>query len=406
MRHQDALAFIHEQAEHMTHMVMEFSAINSGSYHVEGLGRMAQALRDHFQWLNAEEEILDLQPLQKVGSDGELSAVPLGQALRWRKRPDAPVQIFLGGHYDTVFDRDHPFQTPEFLDTNTLRGPGVADLKGGLVVMLKALEALERSEEASQIGWEVLLNPDEEIGSPGSDPLLKEAAGRNHLGLIYEPSLPDGTLVCERKGSGNFTLVVRGKAAHAGREHHLGRNAIVRLADAITRIDGLNGQQAELTVNPGIIEGGSALNTVPDLAMLRFNIRVASMEQQYWVQEQLEHVLEALRKDYPHDEFALHGGFTRPPKRYSEQDRPLWEAVQRCGEMLNIPIQSRATGGCCDGNNMAAYGLSNIDTLGVRGAHIHSDQEYVLLDSLSERAKLSALLLLQLASGEITLPAT
>ena len=403
MQYDDALAFIDSQYEHMKQLVHDWSAINSGSLHLAGLKQMRSALKDNFLWLNAEMEELELCPMAVINAKGEEEYQTLGNALRIRKRPDAPLQVFLCGHYDTVFGKDHHFQKPVVIDANTINGPGVADLKGGLVVMLKALETLERSEYAYHIGWEVLLNPDEEIGSPGSDALLKEAATRNHIGLIYEPSLPDGTLVSDRKGSGNFTIVVRGKAAHAGREHHLGRNAIVALSDAVLQVNALNGSQAGVTVNPGIIEGGNALNVVPDLGILRFNVRVSSAAERDWMESSLQNIMESLRKSYTQEySFTLYGGFTRPPKTVTERDHSLWHAVTSSADMLGLTINHAPSGGCCDGNNLAAYGLSNIDTLGVRGGNIHSDKEYILLDSLKERAKLSALILLRLASGEIT----
>jgi glutamate carboxypeptidase len=404
MLHTDALSFIDSQFEHMKQLTYDWSAINSGSLHVEGLARMLSALRDNFLWLDGEMEELELPPMTSINAKGEVELRPLGKALRIRKRPNAPIRIFLCGHYDTVFGKDHTFQTPVLVDSNTIRGPGVADLKGGLVVMLKALEALESSPYAENIGWEVLLNPDEEIGSPSSDALLREAAARNHIGLIYEPSLPDGTLVRDRKGSGNFTLVVHGKAAHAGREHHVGRNAVVALADATMRINALNGQQTSVTVNPAMLEGGGALNVVPDLAILRFNVRVGTPEERSWVETSLSHILDALNENYGTDYcFTLHGGFTRPPKTVTARDAMLWDAVTSSAAMLGVSIKTSPSGGCCDGNNLAAYGLSNIDTLGVRGGNIHSDQEYILLDSLTERAKLSALVMLRIAAGEIAI---
>lgn len=402
MGHFETLSFIDSQSEHMKQLVYDWSAINSGSLHLEGLAKMREVLKDNFLWLNGKIEEIELSPLAIINAKGHEEYQPLGKALRIRKHPAAKLQVFLCGHYDTVFGRNHSFQAPILVDSNTINGPGVADLKGGLVVMLKALEALERSEYAGQIGWEVLLNPDEEISSVGSDILLKEAASRNHIGLIYEPSLPDGTLVSDRKGSGNFTLVVRGTAAHAGREHHLGRNAIVAAADATVRLNAMNGQQDGVTLNAGVVEGGNALNVVPDLAILRFNVRVATSHEKDWVELSLQNILRGLQKNYADGySFKLYGGFTRPPKTVTERDRLLWDAVTSSATLLGMDIKRSASGGCCDGNNLAAYGLSNIDTLGVRGGHIHSDKEYILLDSLAERAKLSALLLLRLASREI-----
>lgn len=364
---------------------------------------MAAILSDNFSWLGGEMERVALPPLSKVLDNGKMAEIPLGKALRIRKRLGAPLQVLLAGHMDTVFAADDPFQVPEFLEGGRLRGPGVADLKGGLVVMLKALEALERSPWAEKIGWEVLINPDEEIGSPGSATLFAEAAGRCALGLVYEPSLPDGTLVASRKGSGNFTVVVRGRAAHAGREFDKGRNAVALLAEITAALHGLNGRMPGVTLNVARIRGGEALNVVPDAATLGFNVRMKAAEEQNWIKERIKEITQLFRD---RDGFVveLHGGFTRPPKPVNESMAALQEMLASCGQMLGIPIGWQDTGGCCDGNNLAAAGLPNIDTLGVRGGNIHSDKEYVLLDSLVERAQLSALLLMRLASGDIVLP--
>ncbi len=385
----------------MMQLTYDWSAINSGSYNVSGLQKMASVLADNFLWLGGQEERLALPPLRKLQDNGEMAEIPQGEALRIRKRPHAPVQILLAGHMDTVFGEDHPFQLPEFVEgKNALRGPGVADLKGGLVVMLKALETLEKSPWAEQIGWEVLINPDEEIGSIGSAPLFIEAAVRCHLGLVYEPSLPDGALVGERKGSGNFTVLVRGKAAHAGRDFATGRNAVALLAEITTALHELNDQKSGVTVNCARIRGGAALNVVPDIASLGFNVRVQSEDEKQWLAHRIEEKIESFRI---RDGFSvqMEGSFTRPPKPTSAGMRRMQEMLVSCGDMLGQAITFRDSGGACDGNNLAAAGLPNIDTLGVRGGNIHSDQEYMLLDSLVERARLSALLLMRLASGEL-----
>ena len=397
------LDWIESQHVAMVSLVEQWSSINSGSYNLPGLAHMLAALSASFAVLGGKEERIALAPMKAVNKQGDAFDQPQGQALRIRKRPDAPLQVFLCGHMDTVFGADHPFQTVRRIDDNTLNGPGAADLKGGLVIMLHALHALEQSPYASQIGWEILLNPDEEIGSTGSAPLLAEAAKRNHLGLIYEPSFADGTIVSKRKGTGNFTAVIRGRAAHAGRDFHLGRNAIALMGEYITALYALNGKHEGITVNPGIIEGGKAVNIVPDLAILKFNIRMASHAEQEWVTQELERLTAefSVREGFS---FALHGGFTRPPKPVTDGVQKLFDYVQDCGKQLGQNIKWQPSGGCCDGNNLIAHGLPNLDTLGVRGGEIHSDREFVLLDSLTERAKLSALLLMRLASGELAWP--
>ncbi len=397
---QALMDWIADQQQTMLARTIALAEVNSGSFNVAGVNRVGQMLIEAARPLHAEVRVLPVPAFEAVADDAQVVQRPLGDAVRLRKHPQAPIQVYLSGHLDTVFAADHPFQQVRQVDGGILHGPGVADLKGGLVVMLTALEALERSDMAGLIGWEVLLNPDEEIGSQSSAPLIEEAARRCHFGLIYEPSFPNGDLAGSRKGSGNFSLVARGRAAHAGREHHLGRNAIRALCDAVAGIDALNGRRPGVTFNPGFIHGGGAVNVVPDTAMARFNVRLSEAQDSAWCMSQIEAVLEPIRH---RDGIAveLHGGFTRPPKLLSDRNLALFELARECGAELGLELQWQATGGCCDGNNLAAAGVPNIDTLGVRGGSIHSDQEFMHIDSLSERAQLSALLLLRLADGAL-----
>ncbi|MBA4503013.1 hydrolase [Marinobacterium marinum] len=393
------LAWLDAQHEPMLESTLALAEINSGTLNHEGVDRVGEALIRLCQPLGGEVDVIPVAPYRHLNAKGELESFPLGKAIRVRKRPEAEVQVFLGGHMDTVFAVDHPFQQVSWLDEDTVNGPGVADLKGGLVVMLNALMALERSPWANQIGWEILFNPDEEIGSPSSAELIAEAAKRVHLGMIYEPSFPDGNLAGERKGSGNFSVVVRGKAAHAGREHHLGRNAIRAMADFIAALDDLNGQREGVTINPGFIEGGGAVNIVPDLCVSRFNIRLEQEDDEHWCQQHLDRLLAELNSREGIS-IELHGGFGRKPKKLSEANRRLFELARDCGAELGMQIAWLPTGGCCDGNNLAAAGIPNIDTLGVRGGKIHSSAEYMHVSSLTERAKLSALILMKLATSQ------
>lgn len=394
------LDWIDQRRSELADQLVDLAEINSGSHNLDGLERMLLALRRLFDPLGGETRLLDLAPTTRILDDGECKDVPLGRALSIRKRPDAPLRIFLCGHMDTVFPSDHAFQRVARPGGGRLHGPGVADLKGGLLVMRTALEALERSAGAERLGWEVLINPDEEIGSPGSATLLEQCAARNHVGLVYEPSLPDGTLAGARKGSGNFSLVFHGRAAHAGREHHLGRNAIRALADFVGAVDDLNGARPGLTINPAFVHGGGPTNVVPDRAVLRMNIRVAEPDDRVWCEERLQAlVVELDGREGFHVE--LHGGFTRAPKPMTPAIRAVFALVADCGELLGQTIAWQTTGGCCDGNNLAAAGLPNVDTLGVIGGNIHSVDEYMEIDSLVTRSKLSACLLSRLAQGDI-----
>ena len=400
---QAVLDWIDSQNEHMIFLTESWSRINSGSYNIDGVRAMRVALTDHFSWLEGEQEVVPMSPLVTVDAKGQEQAIPIAEALTIRKRPEAPIQVLLVGHMDTVYGLDHPFQQPNFVSETILNGPGVADLKGGLVVMLKALEAFERSPYADRLGWQVVLNPDEEIGSISSDPLLKKACEGKRLGLIYEPALADGSLAGERKGSGNFSMVVRGRSAHAGRNPQDGRNAIVAAAELAQALFALNGKRPGVTLNPAKIEGGSAMNVVPDLAVLRFNVRIQQASDEAWIISEMDRLIDALGR---RDGFSAtrHGFFTRRPKPMSPENKQVFDLVLSCGRDLGLEIGIKPSGGCCDGNNLWQHGLPNVDTLGVRGANIHSSDEIVYLDSLAERAKLSALLLMRLAAGE-NLPA-
>jgi len=393
--------WIDSQAQRMIELAEHWANINSASDNLHGLEQMAAALVDTFSPLGGHLKLIDLPPRDTIDSTGHAVQKPLGRALSIIKRPHARLRVFLGIHMDTVFGLDQPFQTTQRLDAGTLQGPGVADAKSGIVVMLIALEALERSEVADLIGWEVLINPDEELGSPGSTPLLVQCARRNHLGLVFEPTLADGSLAGERKGSGNFAVVVRGRSAHAGREFHLGQNAITAMAHLITELDALNGRFEGLTVNVAQVEGGRALNTVPNLAICRFNVRYVDSRHEAIMQSELEQIVRQL-EERNGVRAEWHGSFIAPPKPVDAQALRLLEHVADCGRDLGVDITWRSTGGVCDGNRLSAAGLTNVDSMGPCGGHIHSPTEYLLIDSLTERAKLTALLLMKLASDPMT----
>ncbi|MEN8820481.1 MAG: hydrolase, partial [Abyssibacter sp.] len=366
--HQQALDTLAERTETMRQQTADLASINSGSFNADGVNAVADALTGLFQPIADTVERVPIAPLRQLADNGEFVDRPMGDALVIRKRPHARRRVLLAGHLDTVFPSDSSFQSVRIED-DRLHGPGVADLKGGLVVMQHALSTLEQSPDAEHIGWTVVLNPDEEIGSMGSAALLDREARAHHVGMIYEPSLPSGNLVAARKGSGNFQIRVRGRAAHAGREHHLGRNAIRALADATVAIDNLNGQRNGVTINVGQVVGGGPVNIVPDLAILRLNVRLQRPEDQQWMLDHLTAIVDEIN-GRDGIEASLHGRFTRPPKVRTPALESLIGEISTCRDLLGMDFAWEDTGGCCDGNNLAAAGLANVDNLGVVGAHI------------------------------------
>lgn len=378
---------------------IEWSNINSGSRNSGGLAEMLDRLEASAETLAAQVDRIPTRASTTVADDGVLQAHAHADALKITARPDAPIQIVLTGHYDTVFAADSPFQTVTTRVDGSLNGPGIADMKGGISVMLAALEAFETHPQRDGVGWTVLLSPDEEIGSPASAPLLADLGARGHIGMTYEPALADGTLAGARKGSGNFHLVVSGKSAHAGRAFDEGANAVAGAAILAARLHALNGRRDGVTVNVAKISGGGPLNVVADKAVVRFNVRVPDAAAADWITAAVHEI--ASDAPFPGLTLQLHGGMTRAPKPMDASQTALFEAVRDTGALLGQSIAWKPSGGVCEGNNLHAAGLPNIDTLGVLGGDIHSDQEFAWPDSFVERAQLSALILCKIASGEI-----
>lgn len=385
------------QAAMLAH-VQAWSAVNSGTRNLDGLAAQAALLAQAFAVLPGTIRLEAPAPVETITADGRVQPLAHGHHLVVSVRPEAPRRYLLTGHMDTVFPVDHPFQHQVWADEQTLVGPGVADMKGGIAVMLAALTAFEASPVAASVGYDVLINSDEETGSLSSAPLIARLAAGKAAALTYEPSaLPDGTLAGARAGSGNYSAIVTGRSAHAGRNPDEGRNALVAAADLALRLKALH--RAGLSVNPARIDGGSANNVVPDKAVLRWNIRPATQGDAQGFAAALGEAVEAVERAH---EVAIHvhGGISRPPKPLDAPAQALFALVRECGAALGQTIGWKDTGGVCDGNNIAALGVPVVDTMGVRGGAIHSDQEFLIVPSLAEHAALSALVLHRLSGGE------
>jgi glutamate carboxypeptidase len=381
-------------AEPMLAQVEAWAAVNSGSRNLSGLATMAGLLADAFAALPGRVELVPPDPVEIVDADGSVRGIEHGAHLLLTVRPDAPVQLLFTGHYDTVFAADHPFQALQWMADGRLNGPGVADMKGGIALMLAALKAVEATLAADRIGYQALIDSDEEVGSPSSAALIGRCARGKAAAFTYEPALPDGTLAGARGGSGNFSIVVTGRSAHAGRNPEEGRNALLAAADLALRLESAIGPG--LSVNPAKIEGGGPNNVVPDRTVLRVNFRPATPDDEARARAHLDSAvaLVAAQRDVS---IHVHGGFGRPPKPLDPAAERLFGLVRDCGADLGLGIAWKATGGVCDGNNIAACGVPVVDTMGARGGAIHSAEEYLIPESLPERAMLSTLAILRLA---------
>jgi glutamate carboxypeptidase len=371
-----ATEWINAQQAELIQQVLAWSNINSGSRNVPGLNSAAETIYAGFQ--ATEPEFSEL-----LGPDKKDS----GPIAIFRKRNRAAQQVLFFGHLDTVYSPEHPLQRALLAANGRVLGPGVCDMKGGLAIMLCGLSAFERFVPSKNFGWTIIINSDEEIGSPVSTELFESEAGKHRFGLGFEPALEDGSLASTRKGSGTFTFKARGKAAHSGRNPGAGRNALVPLAQFILACQRLNAERPSVFLNPAIVSAGDATNVVPDLATCQLNVRTMSREDEDWVQQEMENLRVSLQ-DGDRYRTELTGQFTAPPKMLTPEISWLITLAQRAATEIGIELDAKPTGGTCDGNRLAQYGLPNLDNLGARGGAIHSENEFMIPESLVERSRL------------------
>jgi len=374
---------------------LAWAEINSGTGNLAGLAEVAALLADGFAALPGELRLVDPGPVERIDAAGNAVEVANGQHLVLSVRPQAARRVLLTGHMDTVFAADHPFQSCRWLDDETVNGPGTADMKGGLALMLAGLAAFEDS--APSLGYDVLINSDEETGSLSSAALIAGLARGKLAALTYEPALPDGAMARARPGSGNFAAVVRGRAAHAGRNPQDGRNALVAASDLALRLAAA--RHDGLSVNPARIDGGGPNNMVPALAVLHFNLRPRDPVAQAGAETLLARLIAEVEGAHG-VAIHLHGCFNRPPKPVDTGAERLFALVGNAASDLGEPLAWRDSGGVCDGNNIAACGVPVLDTLGALGGAIHSPDEFLLASSLGRRARLTALVLHRIDRGD------
>ncbi|MEW4564491.1 hydrolase [Bremerella sp. JC770] len=393
---QTILSRVQSRRDEMLSRLMRWAAINSGTSNLAGLGLLSGQVLEQLHTISDDTQAIAASPQTVVDPHGQLQQRSIGDVLLGIRRADAPRQAILSIHLDTVYPADSPFQQVKH-EGEFLYGPGVADAKGGLIVLLEALKAFEEYVDATgktSLGWTVILNSDEEIGSPASREVFSNHCPGADFGLLFEPCLPNGSLVGQRKGSGNFEIVARGQAAHAGREFDKGRNAIVAAAQVTQKLHALNGRWKDTTINVAKIDGGGPTNVVPDTAVVRFNVRYPDADVEQAFDEALDRIVQEADDGIT---LQRYGGFFAPPKPMTPKYESLLKTVQANGRTLGLDLTWQSTGGVCDGNRLAALGVPNIDTMGVRGGNIHSPQEYMHCDSLVTRTQLTFLTLVTLA---------
>ncbi len=308
-------------------------------------------------------------------------------------RFDAPHRgrpILILGHYDTVYPLGTLARTPFRVRGGRAMGPGVIDMKSGIVMALAAVEALRAARMPLVAPVVCLFTSDEETGSHYSRATIERFARQARAALVLEPAAGTaGKLKTARKGTGEIELIVHGKSAHAGLNPEEGVNAIHELALQIERLRGLNNPASGTTVNTGVVEGGSRSNVIPSHARALIDLRVSRREHA----APLERRIRSLRPVLPGAKLEILGGFSRPPMERTPAVAALFSHAQSLGDLLGMRLEEATVGGGSDGNFTAALGVPTLDGLGGVGAGAHSPGEFLFVGSLAERTALLALLL-------------
>ncbi|WP_192869505.1 M20 family metallopeptidase [Lentibacillus sediminis] len=380
----DVLDFLKDKQDDMVSLLKEIVEIESPSMDKECNDQMADKMALLFSNLTSGKS--ECIPNQTRGNHLRVT---------WGKGSD---QILVLGHVDTVWRKGDLQRIPFKIEDGKAFGPGVYDMKGGLIQGIYALHALE--ELRKDVGCKVvfLLNSDEEIGSRTSRELIEEEARKSKCVLVLEPYISSrGALKTSRKGGGKFNIDVRGVSSHAGSEPEKGKNAIIELSRQMLYLNSLNNHQSGTTINVGIVKGGTKTNVVPDRADATVGFRVKSQEEA----DRIAALISGLKPYMQGVSIEVTGGLTRPPMEENEHTRRIFKMAQSIAkEKLHVDLQSQATGGGSDGNFTSSLSPT-IDGLGAVGGGAHALHEHLIIDEMPKRSALVAYLIEELSHQEV-----
>ena len=372
------LSYLQQQREAMVELLQRLVLIESSSDDPAALHQVLAILA-----VELKSAGMSVRRLPGRASGGLL------YARRLPRRARSPFQLLIG-HCDTVWPAGTLGTMPVHTESGGLYGPGVFDMKAGLVQMIYALRALGELSLAARASCKVVINSDEEIGSPDSTPLIRSLARRAERAFILEPAFgKSGKLKTARKAVGNFTMRIKGRAAHAGVSPDKGASAILELSHQVQRLFALNDAPRGITVNVGTIAGGTRSNVIAAEVRASIDVRVRTLEDAKAVES-------AIRSLTPvNTETTLHvdGGFDHPPMEPSERNQALWRLAHETGQRLGLELEQAAVGGASDGNTTSQY-TATLDGLGAVGDGAHAAHEYVELYRLVERAALLVLIVM------------
>lgn len=366
--------YLRRDLEPMLELIEKLVNIDSGSTCKTGVDKIGEILIDEYKQLDLSIEIKENEEF--------------GNNIVIKHKDALKPEILLIAHMDTVFPIGTAAERPFTIKDGLAFGPGVADMKASQVTLLYAMKYLYEKNDAALKNVIIILNSDEEIGSPTSRELIEEISKEVKYALVMEPARKDGSIVSSRRGGGRYTLHVHGRAAHSGVAPEEGRSAIEELAYKTIKLNHLTDHEQGISVSVGIVEGGDAVNMIPDSATGYVDVRVESDEQSLEIAKQIETICSV--PDVPGTTIDLEGGITRPPMELDDKNQKLLEIVKEVGSSFGLKVTDSHTGGGSDASFPSHLGVATIDGVGPIGGKLHNEGEYLEIDSLTERCFLLA----------------
>ena len=360
--------------------------IDCGSYTPDGVNRVADLVAEALGELDARVDRVGHAP-----ADGQRQ---LGDLVIGRITGEGP-RLLLIGHMDTVFDPGTAAARPYRSSNDRATGPGVTDMKAGLLSGLHAIAALHASGERPSITF--IANPDEEIGSPFSTPIIRELAPQHDAVLVLECARANGDIVSARKGIADYHLELVGRAAHAGVEPEKGRSAILEAAHQVLAMHGLNGRWPSVTLNAGVIHGGTRPNVVPERCELQVDLRAATVDDFDAASAEVERLAASPTVEGVTADLRLIAG--HPPMEKSKTSARMVGLAVAIAADLGFDLQDAATGGASDANTTSALGIPTLDGLGPVGGDDHSVDEWLDLASVVPRTTLLAAIIARMVEA-------
>ena len=374
----EIITYLKDNHKPMLALLKELVAIESPSNN-------KKALKNVIRFLREKLEQLGFYTLHVSGKNtgGYLYARPL------IRKKNTPLQLLIG-HCDTVWELQSIKDMPVVQRNGKLSGPGVFDMKAGIIQILFSLRAIKALQLDLAVTPIILINTDEEIGSHESTPIIKRLSKLVHRAFVLEPPLGlEGRLKTARKGVGRFTITVKGKAAHAGLDPQKGVNAIVELSHQVQRLYAMNDFDKGITVNVGLIEGGYASNVIAAESKATIDVRVYNIEDGAYITDRIHQ----LKPMFDNVELRIEGRIGRPPMTQTSRNKHLWKNAEANGKLIGLNLEQATAGGGSDGNTTSLY-TATLDGLGTPGDGAHATHEFIFSDKLIERTALLTLLML------------